>query len=257
MKVLCENNIDFNVFRNLIDNIKTVSNIATIGDINNIAKALNEFKPDLVLLKAENITSIVQAYCDKNNIKLISFGDNENKNAHLSFTSDNDIFRANLDILKYKDNSDKTDISVFISDERQRLFVDFLCKNYNVKVYGNIKVNSPRYLGSISEIEKYEILNKSNVAIIFTIQDFYETVLFDTYPIVYNTDNSNQFSTFNSLVSLCEQLDKINVIKFDMEILKNNIRHDNSLTFTIDTLQQLGFMEEVLKLHTILEDINK
>ncbi len=74
MKVLCENNIDFNVFRNLIDNIKTVSNIATIGDINNIAKALNEFKPDLVLLKAENITSIVQAYCDKNNIKLKILG---------------------------------------------------------------------------------------------------------------------------------------------------------------------------------------
>ena len=258
MKVLCENNIDFNIFRNLMDNLKKIANIATIGDMNNIAKALNEFQPDLLLLKTENITGVVQAYVKKNNVKVISFGEDQKKDADMTFLTNVDIPRANLDVLEYKNNVDKIDISVFMNHERQRSFAEFLCQNYNVKVYGNIKINSPKYLGNISVIEKYEILNKSKISITFSGLDFYDSVLLDTYPIVFNTEKSDIFSSFNNLISLSECLDNVinNNISYDIDILKNNIKNDNSLTFTINTLQQLGFQEETLKLNKILQEIN-
>ena len=44
-----------------------------------------------------------------------------------------------------------------------------------------------------------------------------------------------------------DELDDSNVYR-----LKSTLKSDNSLTFTIDVLQQLGFKEEVTKLNSIL-----
>ena len=82
-------------------------------------------------------------------------------------------------------------------------------------------------------------------------------MLLDSYPIVFNTERSNIFSSFNNLISLSECLDDVinNNITYDINSLKNNIKHDNSLTFTINILQQLGFKQQALKLNEILEEI--
>lgn len=257
MKVLAESNLNYNIAHNLIPNLRKVGNVGVANDITNIAKALNDFQPNIVILKEENITNVVKVYCKKNNVKIISFGESENKDADITFLTSADIPRANLEVLEYKNHADKTDISVFVNHEGQKLFAEFLCKNYNVKVYGNIKINSPRYLGHISITEKYEILNKSKISIAFNGLDFYDSVLLDSYPIVFNTERSNMFSSFNNLISLSKCLDDVinNNITYDINSLKNNIKHDNSLIFTINILQQLGFKQQALKLNEILEEI--
>jgi len=260
MRVLTEN-LNYNIFNDLLTNLKKVSTTAVINDIPQIAKALNDFKPQLLILKEENINSVVKAYCDKNNVKIICFGSTypENKDADITFQTHLDIPRANLDVLTFKEDIDKDDVSVFVNDEKQRFATDFLSKNYNVKIYGNIKIDNPRYLGMPTELEKYEILNRSKVSIVFNLKDAFDSILLDTYPIVAGPEGF-EFTTFNNIISLIEQIDDIlinNNLKAKVNYLKSKLISANSLTFTIDTLQQLRFKEQVFELNNILEDLNK
>ena len=218
-----------------------------------VAKALNEVAPDLLILSEENISSTVKAYCSNNNVKLVCFSNKEEDDnyADLTFDINQDVSRANLEVLKFKEDTEKKDISVFINHESQRFLADFLCKNYDVKIYGNIYISSPRYLGIPTELEKYEILNRSKFSICFNQKDIFDSILLDTYPVVYSERSHASLPTFNNAVSLVEimedELDDSNVYR-----LKSTLKSDNSLTFTIDALQQLGFKEEVTKLNSIL-----
>ena len=162
MKVLSEN-LSYNIFHDLIKNLGKITNIAMINDTAQVAKALNEIGPDLVILSEQNMSGIVKAYCDKNNVKVICFSsqNEKNTNADLTFNVSDDVSRANLEVLNFKEDTEKKDISVFVNHEGQKFLVDFLCKNYNVKIYGKVYINSPRYLGIPTELEKYEILNRS------------------------------------------------------------------------------------------------
>ena len=257
MKVLAEN-MDYHTFRGLFSNLKKISTTAIIQDIPQIAKALNDFQPDLLILKEENINGIVKAYCDKNNVKIISFGTTypENNKADISFDINLDILRANLDVATFKEDVDKTDISVFINDEKQKFATDLLSKNYNVKIYGNIKINNPRYLGMPTDIEKYEILNKSKVSVVFNMKDAFDSVLLNTYPIVEGPEGF-EFATFNNMISLIEQIDNIltdDEIDNKVNHLKSKLQTSNSLTFTIDTLQSLGFNDKARELDILLKE---
>jgi len=263
MKVLCENNIDFNLFRNLMDNLKKISNIATIGDISNIAKALNEFQPDLLLLKTESINGVVQAYANKNNVKVIGFADNENADvvADVVFPKSLDILKPNIDVIRFKEDMDKHDVSVFIHNPEQAFMADFLAKNYNVKVYGRCKINSPRYLGAYTDIEKYEIINKSKFIIDFGSYDLYDAILLDAYPIIYTNYNVvEEYKCFDNIVTLMECMEYIededNASEINNRLLKlqDEFYKENSFTFAIDTLYKLGLEEQAKKLENTLEE---
>lgn len=251
MKILSEN-LSYNIFHDLIRNLGKITNIAMINDTAQVAKSLNEVSPDLVILSEQNMSGIVKAYCDKNNVKVICFSsqNEKNTNADLTFNVNNDVPRANLEVLNFKENTEKKDISVFVNHEGQKFLVDFLCKNYNVKIYGNVYINSPRYLGIPTELEKYEILNRSKFSICFNQRDMFDSILLDTYPIIYSPHTHASLTTFSNAVSLVEamegEFDKNNIHR-----LKSTLKSDNSLTFTIDTLQQLGFKEAVSKLNSI------
>ena len=252
MKVLSEN-LNYNIFHDLTKNIGKIANISVLGREAQVAKALNEVVPDLVILSEEDISSTVKAYCTNNNVKLICFSSKEEGDnyADLTFNINQDAPRANLEVLNFKENTEKKDVSVFINHESQRFLADFLCKNYNVKIYGNVFISNPRYLGIPTELEKYEILNRSKFSICFNHRDVYDSILLDTHPVVYSDRDHASLPTFNNAVSLVEimqdELDDSNLYR-----LKSTLKSDNSLTFTIDVLQQLGFKEEVTKLNSIL-----
>ena len=120
----------------------------------------------------------------------------------------------------------------------------FLCKNYNVKVYGQ-KINSPRYLGQLTMIEKYEVINKSKVCIVFNEIDEYESVLLDTPTIMYNRD-------FDNIVSLIECLDNMSVAELLNK--KEYYKENNDITLSISILNELGFKEEAKQLEIILKE---
>ena len=252
MKVLSEN-LNYNIFHDLAKNIGKVASISMLNNDAQVAKALNEVVPDLVILSEENISSTIKAYCNNNNVKLLCFSDKEEGDNYgdLTLHINQDASRANLEVLNFKQDTKKKDISVFINHESQRFLADFLCKNYNVKIYGNVYISNHRYLGIATELEKYEILNRSKFSICFNYKDVYDSILLDTYPIIYSERSHASLPTFNNAVSLVEimedELDDGNVYR-----LKSTLKSDNSLTFTIDVLQQLGFKEEVTKLNSIL-----
>ena len=252
MKILSEN-LNYNIFHDLARNLRVVSNIALINDPTQIAKALNEVSPDLVILSEDNISSTVKAYCNTNNVKIICFSSQNEENTHadLTFNITHDISRANLEVLNFKQDIEKKDISVFVNHEGQKFLADFLCKNYNVKVYGNIYINDPRYLGIPTELEKYEILNRSESTICFNQRDIFDSILLDAYPIAFSQNSHTSLVTFNNAVSLVDAIEN----KLDdnnLHRLKSTLKSDNSLTFTIDVLQHLGFKEEVIKLNSVL-----
>lgn len=259
MKVLCER-IDSHICRNLVDSLKKIAHIGVIENIDNIAKALNDYQPNLLILRAENISSVVQAYCQSNNVKLIGFG--EGQKADIVFSKSQDVLRPTLDVLSFKDTSvDKLDISVFVEDESQRLIADFLAKNYNVKIYGPIKINSPKYLGVPTDIEKYEILNKSKFFIDLGTYNLYDAILLGTYPIIYSNQHmAKEYKTFENLIALVEIMESLDddntkeIVKDNLNTLTLEFKKQNSTTFTIDVLKALGFTSEIIKLEENLND---
>ena len=232
MKVLLEISDAPYTAKIFINNLKEVANIAEIKDKSQIAKALNEFKPDLLILKKENINATVKFFCDDNNVKIIDLDSFENKIVPI------------IGVTRFKEEVDKKDISILANNPNQKLFVDFLSKNYNVKVYGQ-KINSPRYLGQLTMIEKYEVINKSKVCIVFNEIDEYESVLLDTPTIMYNRD-------FDNIISLIECIDNMSVTELLNK--KEYYKENNDIALSINILSELDFKEEAKQLEIILKE---
>ena len=107
MKVLCENNMNYGAATNLINCLNRVAHVAVLGDATNMAKALNEFKPDLLLIKSQNVDAVVNMYCKQNNAKVVAFGNSDvNPYADMVFTN-------NVNLAK---DQDKVFIDVPLSD---------------------------------------------------------------------------------------------------------------------------------------------
>jgi len=265
MKILCENGINYLTFKNIINNLRKVYEIKVIGDINNIAKALNDVQPELLLLKTESITGIVQAYSQKNNVKIIGFGDTNNSDvvADIVINKSTDILRPDIDTVSFKEyNTEKSGISVFVDNEESKFMADFLAINYDVNIFGKVKINSPKYLGIPTDIEKYEILNQSKYLIDLGSYDLYDAILLDTYPIVYTNHNlSKEYTTFHNLITLTNCMDFINVgentdmvVKDNLNTLKSEFKKENSTTFTIELFNNLGFEKEAEILNIMLQE---
>lgn len=254
MRILCEN-IPSNTFTTLIDNLRSIGDVGVVKDSSNIATAMIEFKPHLLILKEENIDSVVRAYSDKNKVKIISFGTDQDK-GDINLRIDVDVPMADLDVATFKEEVDKKDISVFANNDGEKFISELLCKNYNVNAYGHAKINSPRYLGITNNVEKYEILNKSKLSIVFNLKDAFDSVLLDTYPIVYGPKEL-EFKTFQNMTSLMdiiESMDDETDLQGQIDILKSEIRSKNSITFTRDILSGLGFNEEATQMHNTLQE---
>lgn len=253
MRILCEN-IPNNTFTTLIDNLRAVGDIGVIKDSSNIATAMNEFKPHILILKEESIDGVVKAYSDKNKVKIISFGTGQKGDINLDINID--IPMANVDVATFKEVTDKHDISVISNNDGEKFISEFLCRNYNINAYGHAKINSPRYLGMVNNIEKYEVLNRSKISVVFNLKDAFDSILLDTYPIVYGPKELG-FKTFQNMVSLMEVMDSIDNetnLQDKIDVLKSEIKLKNSHTFTRDILSQLGFNEEATQMHNVLQE---
>ena len=173
-KILINNKIDSRILRKTIPYMQRMFEIVTLNQDSDteILKALNETKPNILFITKENWTNAVQAYRNINECKVVMFADEILMNVDFTVTNNIDLLGmpnvhldlvlADLGIMSYLDRDvDKTDISMFVNENTDipSYIVDFLCKNYNVKVYGDNKINSPRYLGIPNYIEKIEILN--------------------------------------------------------------------------------------------------
>ena len=270
MKVLFQDRIG-NTIEYFKRYLPYIAQIAQVQDANEIPKALNEFKPDLMILQSNLIDNVVKAYCDQNKAKVIAYG-KPSENADINIVINEYLTHANaypdaprpqLHTLTFLDESkEKKDISVFVGRENEALFANFLAKNYNVKIYGNVKIASPKYLGMISEEEKYEIINKSKIVIDLGAYHFHDATLLGAYSIIYtDMDLPHYFTTFDNLVSLSSQIEfatnieNRSILDSNMIHLKNQCYHNNDLSFVITTLNSIGFKDEAEKLIAILNNI--
>ena len=268
MKVIIEENLGITV-EYFIRYLPFVSQIAQLQDVSKINKALNDFKPDLLILDGKNINPIIKAYKDKYNAKIISYGQNDIADLcivkNMTIANSNIVYdtkKPTLETISFRENVKKTDISIFLNSPDEISLAQFLCLNYNVKVYGNVNIKNPKYLGMVSLMDKYEIINKSKIVIDLGTYDFYNAILLDTYPLIYTNDkNDNLYTSFHDLTSLMISLeyvlDKSNKskLKENLEVLKKQCYKNNDLAFVIDCLQKLKYNDEVIQLNQILEDM--
>ncbi|MHA2343903.1 MAG: hypothetical protein ACXADW_18725 [Candidatus Hodarchaeales archaeon] len=269
MRVLLQDQIG-NTIQYLKSHLPYVGDMAQIIDMQEIAKALNEFQPDIVVLQSAAINTVVKAYCKKNNAKLICYGEPV-EDADINIVASQylgapnsypDSPRPKINSLTFKTDIDKTDISVFLNRQNESLIANYLAKNYNVKIYGNVKINSPKYLGIVSDQEKYDILNKSKIMIDLGSYDFHDAIFLGVYPIVYtDMELPEYFTTFNDLVSLTSQLDfaieqdNKDQLDTNMKELTEQCCQNNDVVFVINILNNLGFTTEANKLSNILNNI--
>ena len=256
MKILTQSNIPSNLPAHINPYLGKVGHVGVVKDVNQLPKALNEYNPELLILESKYIDGIVKAYKDKNNVKVISFGEN----THADIVIDKSTQLAHLEALNFKNDTAKTDVSVFCNRPEHVFITQFLCNNYNVKAYGPVKIRSPRYLGHISDIDKYEILSKSKISVTFDLLDACSSILLDTVPITHASVNSFDFKTFTNLVSLMETLEhvqKSDSLSDYVGDVKSKIKSNNAFSFTINMLQQLGFTKQAEKLNIDLEEMFK
>jgi len=274
MKVLCENNMNYGAATNLINCLNRVAHVAVLGDATNMAKALNEFKPDLLLIKSQNVDAVVNMYCKQNNAKVVAFGDSDvNPYADMVFTNNVNLAKdqdkvfidvplSDLNVLNRRDISvEKLDTSIFVSSNiNNTCLVDFLCRNYNVKVYGDVKIKSPKYLGKVTVDEKIEILNQSKFVIDFGTYDYINGLLLEAYPILYTeNETSSQYVKFDNMISLIDTLEYVynneDIVQQNLLSLKNEFMLNSNYDLTIGLLNKLNFDKEAQTLTNIKEDI--
>ena len=274
MKVLCENNMNYGAATNLINCLNRVAHVAVLGDATNMAKALNEFKPDLLLIKSQNVDAVVNMYCKQNNAKVVAFGDSDvNPYADMVFTNNINLAKdqdkvfidvplSDLNVLNRRDTSvEKLDTSIFVSSNiNNTCLVDFLCRNYNVKVYGDVKIKSPKYLGKVTVDEKIEILNQSKFVIDFGTYDYINGLLLEAYPILYTeNETSSQYVKFDNMISLIDTLEYVynneDIVQQNLLSLKNEFMLNSNYDLTIGLLNKLNFDKEAQTLTNIKEDI--
>ena len=261
MKMLTQADMPYPTSRDINVAASRIGPLAAIKDMTQLAKAINEYQPDVLVLEEKYIDGMVQAYREQNKAKIISFGTQaDNPKADITIDITKDIPKPNLDALGFKEDVEKTDISVFCDDEKVAFLATFLCSNYKVKAYGPIKLNSPRYLGNVSPVDKYEILNRSKVAITFNAVDAQDSILLGAYPLSYSREDLFTRS-FNNLVTLTQCMDDVchedtfNGMKENIKNVKDVFKSDNTITSVIEIFKKLGFNEQVSELNAVLEEM--
>ena len=277
-KILINNKIDSRILKKTIPYMQRMFEIVVLNQDSDteILKALNETSPTILFITKENWTSAVQAYRNINKCKVVMFADEILTNVDFTVTNNIDLLGtpnvhldlvlADLGIMSYLDRDvEKTDISMFVNENTDipSYMVDFLCQNYNVKVYGDKKINSPRYLGIPDYIEKIEILNKSKVIIDFGTYDYMDAILLGCYPVVYtNTSVPAEFTSFDNMITLDEAMSYITdeenqeVIKDKLSSLYGHfLQTNNYLIALIEMLNNLGYVEQTKKLFEIKGEI--
>ena len=155
----------------------------------------------------------------------------------------------------------KLDTSIFVSSNiNNTCLVDFLCRNYNVKVYGDVKIKSPKYLGKVTVDEKIEILNQSKFVIDFGTYDYINGLLLEAYPILYTeNETSSQYVKFDNMISLIDTLEYVynneDIVQQNLLSLKNEFMLNSNYDLTIGLLNKLNFDKEAQTLTNIKEDI--
>jgi hypothetical protein len=277
-KVLVNDKIDSRVLKKTFPYMQQLFEIVVLNkdDETDLLKALNQTKPSILFIKEENWSNAIKAYKNMNNCKVVMFADKILDNVDYTVTNNIslagtpnvhlDLVLADLQVINFLDKTiEKTDVSIFINEDTdiETYMIDFLCKNYNVKIYGNKKINSPKYLGIPSDMEKIEILNQSKVVIDFGTYDYMNAILLGCYPMVYtNTEVPLDFTPFSNLVSLDEAMSYI-TDDSNAEDIKNKLaslyghflQRDNYLSGLTDIFNTLGYTKETQTLFEIKGDI--
>ena len=273
MKILSEN-INGSPYYSYIVNTATLlgSQIAILQDNNVFVKALNEFKPDIVIVTDNLLLPELQSYKDKNKAKVILFSNTDHQKKYdilitqnRNLTGDKILYNRvlpNFNIINssYVDNKLKSKASIMIGQETNEFLVSLLTQNYNIKVFGNKKINSPRYLGKINPEQRNNILKSSEYVVDFGTYDYLDALLLGAYPIVYTQgDVPNGMLRFWDMASLVQVMDYImdennrDTIESNRLMLYQDIINNTSL----DMVKNLFSKMRMKKVAKQLEEIKK
>lgn len=272
MKILCENINNYNYFSYLVNTLGMIPNtsIAVLSDIKQLVPALNEVQPNLIILNAVSVTPEVKAFIKKNKAKLIAFGDNiidcdffiTHNRSLVANNILHDKVLANFNILQNTqiDNRIKGNLAILTGPNTNESLVNIIAHNYNVKIYGNKRINSPRFLGKINPEQRNSILKSTKYIIDFGTYDYCDSVLLGGYPILYSGDETPPYiCRFWDMVSLIQVLDYLldpnntNEIEAKRQEFYHQVINNTSIDLTIQILESIGMKSNA----NVLKDIKK
>lgn len=275
MKVLCENVNDYLFFSYIVNTISILPevSIAMLHDKNQLMQALNHVNPKLILLNHSSVTAEVKAYKYKYKAKLIVFGDHIDPEYDFIITKnmfnqkDNivtDKVLANFNIIKntYYDEKLSSLLTIMTGPNTKENLIDIVAKNYNVKIFGNKRINSPRFLGKINPEQRNTILKSSKYLLDFGTYDYLDSSLLGGLPIIYtNSETPDYVYKFWDMVSLIQVLDylldPINELEIENKRKEfyNNVIENTSLDLTCKILKELDFVKQSNDLLNIKKEI--
>jgi len=266
MKVLCEIVEGYSNFKDIMDSIRYVStSVSAMANPKDPIKPLIQTNPDLLIMSQGNFSPEVKAYCDKNKTKTIIFGDSPEKYADIIISKDpidnveNNVVQKMLPNMFIKSMGSvqphlQSEVSVLTNANTNDFYLEFLAKNYNVKIYGNKRINSYKYLGAITEGQRASILKSSRFVIDMGSFSYLDAIMIGAYPfIMTDMELPDTMTSFNNLNTLIECVDSINTVDYSekLQIMQKELYDRNNITFTIAVLNKLNFIEEANKLQEI------
>ena len=73
MRILTQADLPYPTSKNINSAAAMIGSFAAIRDMSQLPKALNQYKPDILVLEEKYVDGVVQAYRNQNNAKVICF----------------------------------------------------------------------------------------------------------------------------------------------------------------------------------------
>jgi hypothetical protein len=273
MRVLCDDTTQDQFILKIIDCLRyTTKTINAMSDMTKTTSVLIQLSPNLIIFKQENITPEVKAYCDKNKVKIISVGDNNDKHGDFFISSNASLTHNGLGhIQKYqipnllmrnhkpKDHL-RSKISLISSNQTNDFYMQFLDKNYKMRFYGLKRIASPQYLGQIDDLQRGSILASSDINIDINSYTYIDAILLNCYPIIYTDmelpDTMSKFSSILELVNTIEYVENNpNDIKDKLHSMQKELFEKSNVVLTNNILNTLGFEKEAKALEELKESL--
>lgn len=245
----------------------------------NLIQMLHGIKPDILVLNeaSVNLDLEVTAYIDKKKPKVILYG-SKPEEAYgydvffLDPNSKTDVVGENIFVEKKLPHINAlingrynkalaSNIVTFVSENVNETLLNTLLKNYDVKVFGNKKIEHPKYLGNINPKQRADILSSTEIFVDLGTGDFFDAILCGCKTCVLSNEQSEEVKTFQDIISMTSCVNDLLNCKFnpDLEHAQKSLRietlNKNSFTMSAHVLKQLGLDEEAEKLVLSLKEI--
>jgi len=220
----------------------------------------DEAKPDIVIVDSKKLSTLELKIAASRypNAKIIAIGkiDDLQVEPHLNIAYDDS---ASVPTIRFEDgamignigsppkekclHTDLLCLTDYINQDDQVLsMLDFLCENYNMKIFGNQKVNFPHYLGRIDRPTKAKALASTSVYVDLDGGSWYDAAWLGKECV---SIAENCFRSFSNIEELKSSVDEaLDAGETNSQEIKMMVKNQTYFELTGEILSFFGLTEQ-------------